>query len=94
MKINHVNESAGNSIEASQLLNLYRSPAGLIHLLRGVGIVRSEIASVRRIPSGVTYCNLRSDNREYGGEQNAPVSPDKDEITHVRSGHIRLRRRQ
>ena len=63
-------------------MNLYRSSAGFIHLLGGVGI---EVRHRQRManPFRRDVLQLRADNREDRREQNAPVSPDKNEIAHI-----------
>src|SRR5579863_4265836 len=64
------------------IVNLYRSSASFIHLLGGVGI---EVGHRERVanPFRGDVLQLRTDDREYGREQKAPVSPNKDEIAHI-----------
>ncbi len=73
-------------------MNLYRSSAGFIHLLGGVGI---EVRQRKRVANSFRgdVLQLSTDDREYGREENAPISPDKDEIADItnRRGCIRFR---
>ena len=74
------------------VVNLYRSSARFIHLLRSVGIEvrhRDRVAN----PFRGDVLQLRADHREYGREQNPPVSPNKNEIAHIRDGQGWLSRR-
>src|ERR1700674_5039547 len=72
------------------VVNLYRGSAGFIHLLGGVGI---EVGNRDRVsnPFRGDVLQLRADDREYRREQNAPISPNKNEIAHIRDRHGRLR---
>src|ERR1700688_2899638 len=72
------------------VVNLYRGSAGFIHLLGGVGI---EVRHCERManPFRGDVLQLRANDREYGREQNASVSPNKNEIPHIADWHGRLR---
>lgn len=76
------------------IADLHRGSAGFIHLLRSVGI---EVGQGDRTtnPFRGDVLQLGADNGKNGCEQNAPVSPDKDEVAHIgyRLGRLRFRLR-
>jgi hypothetical protein len=75
------------------IADLHRGSAGFIHLLRGIGIEVSHREAMA-YPFRSDILQLRADDRKYRREQNAPVSPDQDEIAYVGDGWSRLRFRR